>query len=96
LPANHLTYSGQWTVESQDIAAGQNAALRINVSAENAYLVLSGNGTVTATLNGKPLPEQHVAGVPELHTIFAGQNLRRGVLQLGVSPGVKAYAFTFG
>jgi cytochrome c biogenesis protein CcdA/thiol-disulfide isomerase/thioredoxin len=96
LPANHLTYSGQWTVESQDIAAGQNAALRINVAAENAYLVLSGNGTVSATLNGKPLPDQHVSGVPALHTIFAGQNLRRGVLQLSVSAGVKAYAFTFG
>jgi thiol-disulfide isomerase/thioredoxin len=96
LPANHLTYSGQWTVESQDIVAGRSAALRVNVAAENVYLVLSGSGTVTATLNGKPLPDQHVTGVPVLHTILSGHTLRHGVMQLNFSPGVKAYAFTFG
>lgn len=96
LPTNHLSYSGEWTVQAQDIAAGHDAALRINVAARNVYLVLSGTGTVTATLNGKPLADQRVAGVPVLHTILSGQTVRRGLLQLQIPPGVKAYAFTFG
>jgi cytochrome c biogenesis protein CcdA/thiol-disulfide isomerase/thioredoxin len=96
LAANHLTYSGVWTVGSQDIAAGTGAALRINVDAADAYLVLSGNGTVTATLNGKALPTQHVAGVPTLYTVLSAASTQHGVLQLNFSPGIKAYDFTFG
>jgi cytochrome c biogenesis protein CcdA/thiol-disulfide isomerase/thioredoxin len=96
LPASHLSYSGQWTVQAEDIRAGTDASLRINVNASDAYLVLSGTGTVTATLDGKPLATQHVAGVPTLYTILAGSQPRQGILQLQVSPGVKAYDFTFG
>jgi cytochrome c biogenesis protein CcdA/thiol-disulfide isomerase/thioredoxin len=96
LPSDHLSYSGQWTVEAQDILAGQGAGLRINIDAENVYLVLSGTGTVTGTLDGRPISEQHVAGVPVLHTLVSGQRIRHGLLQLNFSPGVKAYAFTFG
>jgi cytochrome c biogenesis protein CcdA/thiol-disulfide isomerase/thioredoxin len=96
LPSNDLTYSGQWTVQNQDIAAGQNAALRINIDASDVYLVLSGTGTVTATLNGKALPTQHVAGVPTLYTILSGQRTQHGVLQLNFSAGLTAYDFTFG
>lgn len=96
LPANHLSYSGQWTVQSQDIAAGKNAALRINVAAKDVYIVLSGTGTVTGSFDGRPVANQRVAGVPVLHTILSGDQIRRGILQLHVPEGVKAYAFTFG
>ncbi|MBV9487157.1 MAG: cytochrome c biogenesis protein DipZ [Frankiaceae bacterium] len=96
LPSDHLTYSGQWTVEPQDIVAGKNAALRINVRAKNIFLVLSGQGDVTADLGGSQLATQHVTGVPKLYTIASGQQTRRGLLTLHVPPGVKAYAFTFG
>jgi hypothetical protein len=60
------------------------------------YLVLSGAGTVTATLDGKPLASQRVSGVPTLYTILSGRQPRSGVLQLHLSPGVSAYDFTFG
>jgi cytochrome c biogenesis protein CcdA/thiol-disulfide isomerase/thioredoxin len=96
LPSGHLTYSGQWTVGSEDIAAGSSASLRINIDASDVYLVLSGTGTVTGTFNGKPIAEQHVAGVPALYTIFSGQNPQHGVLQLNIPSGIKAYDFTFG
>jgi cytochrome c biogenesis protein CcdA/thiol-disulfide isomerase/thioredoxin len=96
LPADHLSYSGRWTVQGEDIAAGSNAALRINVDASDVYLVLSGTGTVTGTLNGKPLAAQHVAGVPTLYSILTSNTTQHGVLQLAFSPGVKAYDFTFG
>ncbi|HTW19419.1 MAG TPA: cytochrome c biogenesis protein CcdA [Mycobacteriales bacterium] len=94
--ANHLSYGGQWTVGSQDIAAGANASIRIDIDASDVYLVLAGTGTVTATLNGTALPTQHVEGVPTLYTILSSANVQHGLLQLNVSPGVKAYDFTFG
>ena len=96
LPANDLSLSGQWTVQGEDIVAGSAAELRIDIDASEVYLVLSGSGTVTATLNGKALPTQHVAGVPSLYTIVSGSDVQHGVLQLDASPGVKAYDFTFG
>jgi len=76
--------------------AGSAAELRIDIDASDVYVVLSGTGTVTATLNGKALPTQHVAGVPSLYTIVSGSDVQHGVLQLDASPGVKAYDFTFG
>ncbi|HVW80611.1 MAG TPA: cytochrome c biogenesis protein CcdA [Mycobacteriales bacterium] len=96
LPASEVTYGGTWTVQSQDILAGKDAQLRINVSASDVYLVLAGQGTVTATLDGQPLATQHVSGVPSLYTILDAPRSEQGVLALAVSPGVKAYDFTFG
>jgi cytochrome c biogenesis protein CcdA/thiol-disulfide isomerase/thioredoxin len=96
LAASHLSYGGQWTVGSEDITAGTNAQLRISVDAADVYLVLSGTGTVSATLGGKPLPTVHVSGVPTLYPIVSGQSMRQGVLDLSISPGVSAYDFTFG
>ncbi len=96
LPADHVSYNGTWTVESQDVLAGPGAQLRLNVTATDIYLVLGGTGTVTATLDGAALATQHVSGVPTLYTILGGGGARHGVLQLDVSPGVRAYDFTFG
>jgi cytochrome c biogenesis protein CcdA/thiol-disulfide isomerase/thioredoxin len=96
LGANQLSYAGQWTVGPESIKAGQGARLQMKVSAADIYLVLSGTGTVTASLGGKPLPTQHVSGVPTLYTIASGQATRTGTLALSVSPGVSAYDFTFG
>ena len=96
LAADHLTYGGDWTVQADDILAGGGAELRINVSARAVYLVLAGSGTVTGTFAGMPIATQHVAGVPTLYTLLSRTSLSRGVLDLHVSPGVKAYDFTFG
>jgi thiol-disulfide isomerase/thioredoxin len=96
VPDDHLSYSGVWTVASQDITAGPNAAIRINIDARDVYLVLSGTGTVTGTLAGTPIAAVHVAGVPNVYPIVTGQKLRHGVLQLNVPAGVTAYDFTFG
>ena len=96
LKASQLSYSGQWTVGQQQILAGAGAQLRINVSASDVYLVLSGTGTVTATLDGRALPTQRVSGVPTLYTLLSGQRTRSGILDLRFTPGLSAYDFTFG
>jgi cytochrome c biogenesis protein CcdA/thiol-disulfide isomerase/thioredoxin len=96
LKASQLSYSGQWTVGQQQILAGAGAQLRINLSASDVYLVLSGAGTVTGTLDGKALPAQRVSGVPTLYTLLSGQKVRSGILDLRFTPGLSAYDFTFG
>ncbi|HVV77318.1 MAG TPA: cytochrome c biogenesis protein CcdA [Mycobacteriales bacterium] len=96
LPSGHVTYGGTWTVGPQDILAGPNAGLQINVSASDVYLVMAGSGTVTATFNGRPLASQHVSGVPTLYTLLSTAQPQHGVLRLSFDPGVKAYDFTFG
>jgi thiol-disulfide isomerase/thioredoxin len=96
LPSDDLSYDGTWTVEPQDILAGPDAKLRLNLTAHDVYLVLGGTGTVTGSFDGRPLPALQVSGVPTLYTILAAPAQQHGVLQLEVSPGVRAYDFTFG
>jgi thiol-disulfide isomerase/thioredoxin len=96
LPVDNLTYGGRWTVGPEQITAGEGAGLRINVHASDVFLVLAGSGTVDATLDGKPLAPVEVSGVPTLYSILAGSRPQRGVLELHFTPGLSAYAFTFG
>ena len=92
----HVTYGGAWTVGAQEITAGPGAGLRFDVDAADVYLVMAGRGTVTGTFDGKALPPVHVSGVPVLYTIRDAAEPQHGVLQLAFSPGLEAYAFTFG
>ncbi|HWB66495.1 MAG TPA: cytochrome c biogenesis protein DipZ [Mycobacteriales bacterium] len=96
LPDSKLALDGSWTVQAEDALAGPGARLRIQVHASDVYLVLSGTGTVTATLNGRALPPVHVAGVPTLYTVLRRDGPVDGTLQLSVPAGIKAYDFTFG
>ena len=60
-------------------------------------LVLGGTGTVDASLAGDPGFHRTVTvgGAPTLYTLY-DQGARDAVLRLSFSPGVEAYAFTFG
>jgi hypothetical protein len=51
---------------------------------------------VTASFNGRALPTVQVNGVPTLYPLLTAGQLQHGVLALSVSPGVRAYDFTFG
>ena len=73
-----------------------NARLVLQFSAHHVYLVLSGDGVVTETLNGQPYKTVHVHGIPTLYTLFSAPSLTSGVLGLSFTPGVDAYDFTFG
>ena len=96
IPSNSLAFGGTWTVHSEEATAGSHATLGLQFTAEDVYLVMSGQGTVAVSLNGRPLTTVHVGGVPKLYTLFSSASSSSGILTLTVSPGVEAYDFTFG
>ena len=90
-----FAYAGTWTVEGQRILAGPNARLRLNFLARSVHLVLTGRGDVHVKLNGKPLRTVHVTA-DKLYTLATQKGAREGLLELSFTPGLSAYAFTFG
>jgi cytochrome c biogenesis protein CcdA/thiol-disulfide isomerase/thioredoxin len=96
IPSNSLAFGGTWTVHSEEATAGPNATLSLQFSADDVYLVMSGQGTVDVAFNGRHLTTVSVGGIPRLYTLFSGGGFQSGLLTLTVSPGVEAYDFTFG
>ena len=59
------------------------------------HLVLGGRGFVDVILNGKALRRVHVTE-PQLYTLLDQGKDKDGQLELRFTPGLSAYAFTFG
>jgi cytochrome c biogenesis protein CcdA/thiol-disulfide isomerase/thioredoxin len=95
LAGDSFAYAGRWSVESERILAGRNARLRLNFLARSVHLVLGGRGVVHVKLNGKPLRTVNVSA-DKLYTLAAQNESREGLLELSFTPGLSAYAFTFG
>jgi hypothetical protein len=74
--------------------AGEDASLRLRYYARDMYLVLGGEGTVEVRENGRANTIE-VKGAPTLYAL-ASHSPQERVAELRVSPGVSAYAFTFG
>jgi len=74
----------------------QKGELGLQFTADDVYLVMSGEGTVGVSYNGKHLTTVPISGIPKLYTLFSGTVLQTGTLTLTMSPGVEAYDFTFG
>jgi cytochrome c biogenesis protein CcdA/thiol-disulfide isomerase/thioredoxin len=96
VPQNGFAYGGRWTVGKERIVAGEAARLRLAFHARNVFLVLGGKGQVEVTLDGGHVNTVQVTA-DRLYTLVelpgrAGDHL----LDLAFSPGVEAYAFTFG
>jgi cytochrome c biogenesis protein CcdA/thiol-disulfide isomerase/thioredoxin len=95
LAENELAYDGGWKVESQRIVAGKNAGLRLHFHADDVYLVLGGRGSVGVSVNGKQTSTVDVNAY-RLYTLRSSKRVDDAVMQLRFTPGVQAYAFTFG
>jgi thiol-disulfide isomerase/thioredoxin len=95
LPQSVLSYSGRWRVEKERIVAGSGAKLRLHFFAKDVYLVLGGPGRVQMTIGGKPSPTVDVDSY-RLYTLRESGRITDAMLELGFTPGVTAYAFTFG
>jgi cytochrome c biogenesis protein CcdA/thiol-disulfide isomerase/thioredoxin len=96
IPSNSLAFSGTWTVHSEGATAGPGATLSLQFTADDVYLVMSGQGSVGVSYNGRHVTTLSVGGLPRLYTLLSGSALQNGLLTLTVSPGVEAYDFTFG
>ena len=55
-----------------------------------------GQAPSRSSFDGRHLTTVEVNGVPRLYTLFSGDALQTGQLDLSFSPGVQAYDFTFG
>jgi cytochrome c biogenesis protein CcdA/thiol-disulfide isomerase/thioredoxin len=96
LGQDELAYSGHWIAEAARIVAGANARLRLRFQARDVFLVLAGSGRVDVLVNGRTRRTIDVSGTPRLYTIERAPRLTRALLELRLSPGLAAYAFTFG
>src|SRR5580700_407234 len=53
IPTNSIAFGGAWTVHSEEATAGSKATLGLQFTANEVYLVMSGQGTVDVSLNGQ-------------------------------------------
>ena len=95
LEQNELAYAGRWRVAAQRIVAGPGAQLRLRFIARSVHLVLGGQGSVAVFVDGAPQGTVKVRA-SKLYTLARLPNLKSRLLELRFSPGVEAYAFTFG
>jgi cytochrome c biogenesis protein CcdA/thiol-disulfide isomerase/thioredoxin len=95
VPQNTIAYAGRWLVVPERIVSGPAARLRIHFHARNVYLVLGGRGSVQVLVGGKPGKRVRVDSY-RLYTLRDGPRPADAVMELRFTPGVQAYAFTFG
>jgi cytochrome c biogenesis protein CcdA/thiol-disulfide isomerase/thioredoxin len=96
LTLHTLAYEGFWTVKKQRIVSGRLARVRLHFLAKNVYLVLSGTGRLQVLVDGKRVKTIKVGGLSRLYTLVQFPELREASLELRFTPGISAYAFTFG
>jgi thiol-disulfide isomerase/thioredoxin len=98
VPSDSFTYGGRWTVEPERAVAGAGARLRLAFHARNVFLVLGtlgAPGSVRVTLDGR-LQRTVRVKADRLYTLARLPEPGDHILDLTLSPGTEAYAFTFG
>jgi cytochrome c biogenesis protein CcdA/thiol-disulfide isomerase/thioredoxin len=99
VPLHGVAYGGRWTVEGERIVAGEDARLRLAFHAGDVFLVLGTAGeweTVEVELDGSSVGTVQVTQ-DDVYTLARNPGEKRDhVLDLRLSPGTEAYAFTFG
>ncbi len=96
LGPDQLAYEGRLVVEPERIVARRGARLRIQFTGREVNLVLGGTGKVEVLLDGRPSSTVAIGGEPRLYRLVEVPKLREGLLELRFTPGLSAYAFTFG
>jgi cytochrome c biogenesis protein CcdA/thiol-disulfide isomerase/thioredoxin len=96
VPINSFAFNGTWTDRAQEATSGATAQIYLHFVASDVYLVMGGTGTVDVSFNGRHLSTLQVNGVPRLYTLFSGNALQTGQLNVSFTPGVQTFDFTFG
>jgi cytochrome c biogenesis protein CcdA/thiol-disulfide isomerase/thioredoxin len=95
VPESAFAYGGRWLVEGERIvAASPGATLLLRFRASKVHLVLGGRGRVQIT-SGATTRALRVTR-DRLYTLVVLPRVQNGTLRLRFTPGVSAYAFTFG
>ncbi|MGW6561567.1 cytochrome c biogenesis protein CcdA [Streptomyces hydrogenans] len=95
-PLNKISLAGTWTAGYEHFTAGKDARLALTYRAQNANLVLAGEGTVTVLVDGEPTRTIEVHGTPTLYRLTDHDSPREARLELRLTPGLQAFAFTYG
>ena len=95
VPQNAFSYSGSWRVEAQRIIAVEKAKLTLHFHAKDVYVVLGGRGRVNVDVAGTPARTIAIDSY-KLYTLKSSKQVDDALLRLSFTPGVQAYAFTFG
>src|SRR5581483_15269 len=95
LAQNGVALGGVWRVQQERALTGLGATLEFRFVASKVHLVLGGHGTVRVLVDGR---SERTVRVTEdrLYTLVALPRIEDRVLELRFSPGIEAYAFTFG
>jgi cytochrome c biogenesis protein CcdA/thiol-disulfide isomerase/thioredoxin len=110
LRTSHFALSGTWREDAESATAVSGAAIDASVVGKDVYLVLSppsaGAGTLAVELDGRPITAARAGddvhgGVvridrQRLYHLVSAPKAEHHRLTLRASPGVGAYAFTFG
>jgi cytochrome c biogenesis protein CcdA/thiol-disulfide isomerase/thioredoxin len=99
LPPSSFGLDGRWRVEAERAVAGERARLRLSYRGHRVFLVLgspNGRGTVEVTHDGEPTKTVRVTEHKLYELASTPGPIGDHRLELELSPGVEAYAFTFG
>jgi cytochrome c biogenesis protein CcdA/thiol-disulfide isomerase/thioredoxin len=94
LPESSFAYGGRWRVEGERIVAGRDASLLLRFRASKVHLVLGGRGRVEVDFRSRTRAVRVTSD--RLYTLVALPRVSDGLVLLRFTPGVAAYAFTFG
>jgi len=95
VPRDDVSYAGRWKLGDQRIVAGAGARIRLHFHAQHVYIVLAGRGKVTVAVDGVVRRPIAVDGA-RLYTVFDAAKTTDALLELGFTPRLDAYSFTFG
>jgi hypothetical protein len=95
LARDRFALGGRWTVGATSAEAGPGARIAAEVGARRVFLVLGGHGTVRVGLDGRPHRTVRVDR-ERLYTLVDLPRVGMHRLDLRLSTGLRAYAFTFG
>jgi len=95
LADDELAYGGSWTVEGEHATAGPGARILMRYTARDVYLVVTGKGRIESLVDGKREAVTRIAG-DRLYTLVERPSVASHHLELRFTPGLAAYAFTFG
>ena len=95
LRLSRFTLGGTWTIGAQAATAARGATLAAHVRAKDVYLVLSGPGAVTVRVD-RGAPRRLAVHGQRLYTLATFARDADHVVRLTFTPGVSAFAFTFG